>query len=109
MTDVQKITTASFKEAVVETSKTKPVLVDFWAEWCGPCLSMTPRLNELAEQLGDSAVVAKVNVDDERALSAMYQIMSIPTFLLFKDGQKVAQISGVQTTEALKEQITALM
>lgn len=88
------VTQATFKSEVVESEV--PVLVDFWAEWCGPCKKLSPLLDEIAEEMGDSLKVAKVNVDNERMLGAMYQVMSIPTVLLFKDGQKVDEFVGLR-------------
>lgn len=88
------VTANTFKSTVLESDK--PVLVDFWAEWCGPCKKISPVLDEVSEELDGKAVIAKVNVDEERALAGMFQIMSIPTLLLFKDGNKVEELRGVR-------------
>lgn len=88
------VTADTFKSTVLESDK--PVLVDFWADWCGPCKKISPVLDEVSEELDGKAVIAKVNVDEERALAAMFQIMSIPTLLLFKGGSKVEELRGVR-------------
>jgi len=79
------------------------VLVDFWAEWCGPCQMMTPILEELSKTMEWKAKVGKVNVDDNPALSSQFRVMSIPTLLIFKDGKPVDQLVWVQQADALKE------
>lgn len=80
-------------------------LVDFWAEWCGPCKMMLPRLEELASKVGDSAVIAKHNVDTDSDTPASMRIMSIPTMILFKDGQPVEKWVGVQDVAELEDKI----
>ncbi|WP_027020096.1 thioredoxin [Corynebacterium sputi] len=101
----QIVTTDTFRTAVVESDK--PVLVDFWAEWCGPCKKIAPVLEELSEELGDSVSIVKVNVDEERALATMFQIMSIPSLYVFKDGQKVDEIVGVQPKASIRAKLEA--
>jgi len=91
-----------FDTAVVEASKTKPVLVDFFAEWCGPCKMIAPLLEELSEELGDSASIVKVDVDANRELAGAHQIMSIPTLMIFKDGEIAEKIIGLRGKEELK-------
>ncbi len=85
----------------------KPVLVDFYAEWCRPCQVMAPILEEVKSQIGDKATIIKINVDENRDLTAQYGIQSIPTLFIFKQGQIVWQASGVQSratvTAALKQ------
>jgi thioredoxin 1 len=77
------------------------ILVDFWAEWCGPCKAQDPILEEVAKELNGKALVGKVNVDDNRTLASKYGIMNIPTMILFKNGQKVHQFVGVQSKEKI--------
>ena len=107
MADIQKVTQATFKEVVTESDK--PVLVDFWAEWCRPCHTMNPALEELAEEFDGKAVIAKVNVDEERGLGAMFQIMSIPALFIFKDGEKVEEFVGVQPKDTLKAKLESFI
>lgn len=86
-----------------DTIATGTVLVDFWAPWCGPCKMQTPILEKVAEKIGDKAVIAKVNVDEVPALAAQFGVRSIPTLILFKDGEKVRDFIGVQQEPALVE------
>lgn len=106
MSNAITVTADTFRSTVIESDK--PVLVDFWAEWCGPCKKLSPILDEVAAELGDEAIVAKVNVDEQRQLSAMFQIMSIPTVLIFKDGQKVADIVGAQPKSTYVAKVRSL-
>ena len=85
----------------------KPVVIDFWATWCGPCQRMTPIVEELAEQYKDSAVIGKYNIEEENDLTTEFRIMSIPTILFFKNGEQVRdlRLAGAQPKEKLEEQI----
>jgi len=86
-----------------------PVLVDFWAEWCGPCRMIGPMLEQLAEETAGSAKIVKVNVDENRALAARYSVQSIPMLLFFKDGQVRDTVVGAGTPkDALKSKLMAL-
>jgi thioredoxin 1 len=91
---VSHVGDADFDAAVLQSGE--PVLVDFWAEWCGPCKMISPVLDELAETYGGKLKVAKVNVDENRATAIKYHVRSIPMLLLFKDGQvQATQIGAV--------------
>jgi thioredoxin 1 len=88
---------ANFDAEVVNTST--PVLVDFWAEWCGPCKMIAPILDEIANEKGSAVKIAKVNVDESQGLSAKFGIRAIPTLLLFKDGTVREQLLGGTTSK----------
>jgi thioredoxin 1 len=94
----------SFKTAVAAST---PVLVDFWAPWCGPCKAIAPILEELATELAGKVRIAKLNVDDNDAIAAEYNVRAIPTMLLFKNGQLVDTLVGMMPKAALKEKLTA--
>ncbi len=89
----------------------KPVVIDFWATWCGPCQRMTPIVEELAEQYKESAVIGKYNIEDENDLTTKYRIMSIPTILFFKNGEQISdlRLAGAQPKEKLEAQIEKLL
>ncbi len=84
-----------------------PLVVDFWAPWCGPCRATMPVFAQLAEELGDRAAFAKVNVDDNPALAGRYDVRSIPTILVFSGGQLVARAVGTQTAAQLRQLVGA--
>ncbi len=90
-----------------ETTRAGVVLVDFWAPWCGPCKMQTPVLEKVADEIGDKAVIGKVNVDENPELAAKYGIRSIPTLILLKDGENKQQLIGLQQQPALVAAITA--
>ena len=91
----------NFKEKVLEADK--PVLCDFWAEWCGPCKQISPILYELAEEYKEKILIAKVNIDENPEVPSKYGIMSIPTLILFKNGQSVASQIGVVQKDSLSK------
>ena len=95
------ITTENFETEVIRASMTLPVLVDFWAPWCGPCRTQGPILDTVAAQMGDRAVVTKVNVDEEAALAAQFGVQAIPTLVILKQGKPVQRFVGVQSAQAL--------
>jgi thioredoxin 1 len=86
-----------------------PVLVDFFAEWCGPCQMQGPIVDELAKEYEGKFKIAKMNVDLGQETAGNFQIMSIPTLVFFKDGQPVERLNGMQSKQALKEKIEALL
>ena len=90
---------ADFDTAVLQSGQ--PVLVDFWAEWCGPCKMISPVLDEIAAAYDGKLTVAKVNVDDAGGVAARYGVQSIPTLIVFKDGKPVKQFVGVQQAPTL--------
>ena len=96
------VTKENFNEVVLEAQE--PVLVDFWATWCGPCQMMGPVIDELAQERSD-VKICKVNVDEQMELAKQYRVLSIPTFLVFKDGEMVGSTMGVQPKEKLAEML----
>ncbi|NLA96436.1 MAG: thioredoxin [Clostridiaceae bacterium] len=84
----------NFEEKVLKSDL--PVLIDFWAEWCGPCRMVAPVIEELAKNYAGKAVIGKVNVDEERSLAQKYRVFSIPTLFVFKDGEVVDQLVGAR-------------
>ncbi len=102
---ITTLTDATFDEVV--RSSDKPLLVDFWAEWCGPCKMIAPILEELADEQAERFVIGKLDVDSNVATATKYSVMSIPTLLLFKDGEVVARLVGAKPKGALLQEITA--
>jgi thioredoxin 1 len=98
---IKHFSDSDFAQEVLEMSKAKPVLVDFWAPWCGPCQMQGPILDNVAQTIGDKAVVGKVNVDQEQTVASQLGIMSIPTLMIFKDGKAAQTFVGVQMHDAL--------
>lgn len=106
MGSVNKTDVNSFESDVLKSAK--PVLVDFWAEWCGPCRTLGPILDEVATEVGEKAQVLKVNVDDNPELAQRYGIRGIPTMIFFKNGQAAKTLVGVQAKEEIKRTLEEL-
>ena len=104
---VKEITDKDFESLVLQSKK--PVLVDFWASWCGPCKTLTPVIDEISEEYDKKALIAKVNVDDNPETSSTYKIRSIPTFIFFKDGKEKDRKIGSTTKSTLTNQLDKLM
>ncbi|MGJ3244008.1 MAG: thioredoxin [Opitutales bacterium] len=103
--NITNLDSSSFDAAISENGK--PVVVDFWAPWCGPCKAIAPILEELADEMGDAVKICKVNVDQSSDIAGKYNIRAIPTLLIFKDGQVAEQVVGLTSKEDLKAKISA--
>ena len=104
---VVELTSERFTQEVLQSNT--PVLIDFWAPWCGPCKMMAPVVEEVAGELSGKVKVGKVNVDDYGDLAQQYNILSIPTFMIFKGGQAVEQFSGAMPKETLVQKLKAYL
>lgn len=102
-----QITDANFEETVLKSNK--PVLVDFWAEWCGPCRMLGPIIEELSSDYDGKAIIGKVDVDSNQQFAAQYGVRNIPTVLIFKDGELVNRQVGVSQKNVYSEYIEALL
>ena len=102
-----EITDAIFEEQVLKSDK--PVLVDFWAPWCGPCVTIGPIIDQISEDYKEKAVVGKVNVDNEQEFAAKYGVRSIPTILLFQNGEIIDRFVGVSPKEKLSSAIESAL
>jgi thioredoxin len=102
---VGKVSDANFEAEVLKA--TSPVVVDFWAEWCGPCRMIAPALEEIAGSLGDKVKIVKLNVDENPATATKYGIQSIPTLMVFKNGEMASRQVGAAPKQKLEQWITA--
>src|SRR6476660_1618676 len=100
---VKEVSDSSFGKDVLESAK--PVLVDFWAAWCGPCRMLAPTVEAIAVQHAESATVVKLNVDDNPSIAERYQIRSIPTLILFSEGKEVERVIGATSKESISRMI----
>ena len=107
MGEDMNVTEQNFDEIIQKSNV--PVLIDFWAEWCGPCKMLTPVIEELAAEYGETVKIAKVNVDQQPNLAARYGIRSIPTIIIFRGGEIAEQMVGMQAKEALKAKLDSLL
>jgi thioredoxin 1 len=104
--NVLELTQENFAQTI---SASTPVLVDFWASWCGPCKMMAPVIDELADEFAGKAAICKLNVDENTDLAAQYKVMSIPTILIFKDGVEVSRDIGVKSKDYFFEKINSML
>ena len=102
---VGKVSDSTFEAEVLKSNE--PVVVDFWAEWCGPCKMIAPALEEIAGSLGDKVKIVKLNVDENPATAQKYGIMSIPTLMLFKNGELASRQVGAAPRQKLEQWITS--
>jgi thioredoxin 1 len=103
MSAVMELTAENFEEQVLKS--TKPFLVDFWAAWCGPCRAVSPVVEEIAAEKTDDILVGKLNVDEQKEIAQQYRVMSIPTLILFKDGEAAAVSIGAASKEELLKRL----
>ena len=105
MSNALEVTTDNFDAEVLQAGE--PVLVDFWAQWCGPCRQIAPMIDELADENAGSVKVVKVNIDEAGELAQQYGVSSIPTLMIFKGGEVQSQLVGAQPTPAIQEALDA--
>ena len=101
--NIKDVTSDNFMEEVIELSKTTPVIVDFWAPWCGPCKELGPNIEKAVNNANGKVVLAKVNIDENQAIAAQLRVQSIPTVYAFVDGQPVDGFMGAQPESAIND------
>ena len=107
MADLAEVSDQNFEAEVLQSDV--PVVVDFWAEWCGPCRAIAPIMNELAAQYGEQVKIVKMNIDEQRETPAKYGVRAIPTILAFKGGQVTEQLQGARPKASFEEMIEKLV
>jgi thioredoxin 1 len=107
MAEIPTLTDATFDEEIGAADQ--PVVVDFWAEWCGPCKLVSPILDEIADEQDGKLRVAKLNIDDNPKVTLRYGVMSIPTMIVFKDGQEAARLIGAKGKGQLLQELSAFL
>jgi len=103
MADIIEVTDSNFQSEVIESET--PVLVDFWAPWCGPCRMVAPVLEEIAGEKGDALKIVKLNVDENQQTAAAYEVLSIPTLILFRDGSVATKVIGAYPKKKLEAEL----
>ena len=103
MANIGDITDSEFEQKVLQSDK--PVLIDFWADWCVPCHMVSPVVEEIGRDKGEALQVAKLNIDDNPDVTRRFGVMSIPTLMLFKDGEEIARVVGARGKDALLKEI----
>jgi thioredoxin 1 len=103
MADIIEVTDASFQAEVIESET--PVLVDFWAPWCGPCRVVAPVLEEIAQERAENLKIVKLNIDENQQTAANFQILAIPTMVLFRDGAEAKRIQGAMPKKRLEAEL----
>lgn len=107
MANVMAVTAENFEQEVLKADK--PVIIDFWAEWCGPCRMFGPEFADCAEELANDAKFVKVNIDDEMSLARKFKVMSIPTVVIVKDGAPVSKNVGALSRKELADMVKAVL